>query len=452
MRLRYLLQLLACIAGMLSNTTVGATTNCLAPLKHPELLMCESAQLQQLERSLDAAYKGAFRVTKNQNRLKTQHAIWLTSERNNCLDETCLIQAYRQRISRLKTEQIKLSKVLGEPLTDVQAREVCTSLASTADRGELASYAVPATPVSSPIKIERLPEDVLGLFAEPPSQVFELNLGNTGSLTKFANYFTGGTCASISVVNLDRLQRREFNSTEKEEVDDTEDMIRWAYWGGGDYPILYRGRYFMVTTDLRDDNDLNLVSWIKPNGKVRPLCLFEAKPGKRTVRRTQNPALCAAVASDDLQPLSPEMLLPPNSAKPEDAPNTTAFQLAEFHKNFGRDVDGVHVHKVDVEGDGQQLTIGAFGFESGAGCGSSRRWLRNLTSDGTAIQEAPIDQRFKKLSRVINLFTWNKMFYVHAEKTPNSDGLFSLSGTGINQVCEFSVPRTTKIKIYFSLK
>ncbi|PFH08808.1 uncharacterized protein DUF1311 [Collimonas sp. PA-H2] len=66
-----------------------------------EHLICASEKLSQADVNLKKVYRMAFIVSPDKDTLQRQQNDWLKNERDQCADETCLLDAYKNRIAQI---------------------------------------------------------------------------------------------------------------------------------------------------------------------------------------------------------------------------------------------------------------------------------------------------------------------------------------------------------------
>ena len=90
------------LLSTLSCPVWGASFPCYQANKPVEKMICENKALSFLDDHLNAIYKMVLLVTKNVNAIREQQRRWLNTQRDQCPEETCLINVYEQRIAFLR--------------------------------------------------------------------------------------------------------------------------------------------------------------------------------------------------------------------------------------------------------------------------------------------------------------------------------------------------------------
>ena len=67
-----------------------------------EVLICNDRELSRLDVALSAAYDASKEKTNDIERLKSDQIEWIKNSARPCSDRTCLIDAYKNRLTQLK--------------------------------------------------------------------------------------------------------------------------------------------------------------------------------------------------------------------------------------------------------------------------------------------------------------------------------------------------------------
>ena len=343
----------------------------------------------------------------------------------------------------------KPESISDQPLTEKYAAEACTSIASLADQGRLSGLAIAGERYFngwlSGGESEHLAQNA-DFEVDKIETVYMVRTNKRTGQVRFAKVSTGGTCASEQVFNIDYLLKSNSRNMGIDAVDDSQDKIRWTYWGGGDYPIHYRDRNFVVTANLRDSNEIRMLSWIKPDGRIRPLCLLNVKSTHRTVTSSANPALCKGIVSDTIKPLKLEFVtdrLPFNHD-----PNVFGKEFTARYEDYA---DGIGLLTIDINGDSVKKNIGNFEYASGAGCGSDKKWLHLLSADLGGLIRNPLDKQLRKLHGPLEIYSFKNGYYINGSESGITDDLVQIRDNKIEKVCEFGKETTTEVSKMFSL-
>lgn len=79
----------------------GASYNCYRATTSVEKTICANEVLSKLDEQVAKAYKSAILMSDNPGRIKSQQQEWLSNVRNQCKNETCLKDAYENRLAQL---------------------------------------------------------------------------------------------------------------------------------------------------------------------------------------------------------------------------------------------------------------------------------------------------------------------------------------------------------------
>ncbi|MEZ5614397.1 MAG: lysozyme inhibitor LprI family protein [Rhodocyclaceae bacterium] len=446
---------------LLAVTEVQAGDRCAGTQPNwAETEICTDQHLMSLDEALNNAYSLVRQSVPDKSGLRNTQLKWLRLIRDGCTSKECLERVYQERLTELSELLISAVRPSEKPLSNNEAEETCKALAVLADNERLVSLAIPgknqwqldekSTKAGWSISQEEKAklEAHESYWSNEPRTVYRLRLTAKGSPTRFASFSTGGTCASYQVFNIPYLLSSKGDDVGVDDVSDPEEEIRWAYWGGGDYPIFYRGHYFMITSDLSNKNRVNMISWIKPDGRQRPLCLLSAKNTKMKVVSAKNPELCSGVANGNLHPLKWKPIT-------EDLPFSHAPQgyRDEFVKRYGDYADGVSLLSIDFDGSGKKKNIGRFEYASGAGCGSTRVWLSILSKDFGAVVNDTLNSQFGKLANgSMDFYKAGGRYYIAATISNADAGVVEFVDGRIEQICEFRHQTKTAISQFFNVE
>lgn len=344
-------------------------------------------------------------------------------------------------------------------LSDAEAQATCAAFAQMADAGRLGRLAVPGRPTwpadegaakaGWTVSDEEEARIRAGGFAwfTSVAAVYKLRLASGASPMRFASLHTGGTCHATQAFSLDHLLKPQNEDGGVDPVDDPEEKVRWAYWGGGDYPVFHRGRYFMVTADLADPNRVGMVSWIKPDGRQRRLCLLSVENLQPEVVSAQEPGVCEAIASKSLAPLEGKPITGqlPFSREP-------GVYMQEFEKRYGRYADEVSLLSIDIDGDGKAENVGTFGYSSGAGCGSEHAWLSVLSDDWGAAVKGPLATQLGELaSESVGVYRSEGRYYVASLAGRTGGSVVRIRDGRTEQVCRLRARTQTTVTHFFGV-
>lgn len=440
-----------------------AQIRCNAALSSVEKLTCADPDLHRLDLALQNVYGALQGVTKDKQSLAQAQRRWLASLGNSCKSRDCVAKAYSARAQALSSKLLSQVKVHTAPLSNAQAVNACVELAALADHKELSKHALWGH-AQWDIKLERREELSAWTLSESelerlkardsyetsnrPSLVYRVRLNNRDEPTRFGSFETGGTCASTQVFNVSHLLSTNGDDVGVDTVPDPDDEMRWIYWGGGDYPVLYRGRNFMMTSALGNPNSLNMISWIKSDGRIRPLCMLGATNVRRIPRPSYKAAICQAIATGQLRPLTWKPVtetLPIN--------HESAVYRVEFERRYGRYADSVGLLQIDFNGDGSVENLARFEYSSGAGCGSTYAWMSALSKNLDSVAKDPLNILLEKIGDgATAVYEQKGRYYVHTSSATRGDALISLRGERLERICEFEWKSKSVVSKFFPVE
>lgn len=440
------LPLLALVLPLaLGSTTAHARDRCSASkLSREDVEFCAGLRVKEVDDAMNRALRLALTVVADPKALRLQHQKWQRNVRDKCSGRECLLRVYQTRTAALGRVIATSAKVTDQPLSNQDAQNTCEALAGLADRQRLSSLALPgmdqwpfadtAPPSDSaytPQEKARLQARDLGWPAEART-IYLLRLAPGAAPTRFASFFTGGSCPAYQTFNLPYLLEAKNGDLGIDKVADGDELFRWAYLGGGDYPIFHQGRNFIVTADLANPDKATMVSWVKPDGRTRPLCMLKSRQGDLKVVSARQPRVCEAVAQGDMKPLKwrDAAEIPPFSRRLQG-------HRDEFVQRYGDDAEDIGLLRTDIDRDGKAERIARFRHTSGAGCGATQVWWSVLTGDLGGVQRGPLNDQLRALDEgALDIYKIDGRFYLSASRK-GRPGLFQINRGKTEQVCEF---------------
>jgi uncharacterized protein len=456
------------IALLISSSAQAAHFCSNRHLSKIEAQICSNEWLKRQDEALNNTYQKTLIAVTDKQSIMRQQRHWLHMVRNKCPDEDCLRLRYDERIGKLSEIFVRSLRVSEQAITgDKETEKLCQSMAKLADNQRLTKLAILGrnywendkeaikagwglTEAEKTIVSQHI---YYGYYITGYGS-YKLRLQQKKPLVRFINVSTGATCRNYQLVNtLYLLDKTNINEDYigKEKVSDPQDGILQAYYGGRDYPIFYQGRNFVVNADLRDENQAEMIFWIKPDGKIRPMCLLNVQKVQKLVISAKNKQLCDAVAKGTITPLAWQLI---NEKLPfKYDPKTYAD---EFTKRYGKFVGSVELLHIDINTDGVSENIGRFIHDSGAGCGSTSIWLSILTSDFGGLVKNSLNDLLGNFSEQTNalyktnmdIYKYHHHYYIEASKD-NNYGLYQIKNNKIEQVCKFGEKNQTVIKRLF---
>lgn len=406
-------------------------------------LAVRPAELDGIAASLVSA------VTPLQRRsLEREQALWFRQTIGPCTSLTCVSAAVSARADILEDRLMSMQAGRRNALPDRDARSTCYALARLANEGKLGSLAIlgrnqmtadtNSAPRSSWLATSRETQDLSEKTDEagsgPLTTIYRLKLRAGEPPTRFGAFSTGGTCHSTEIFNIDAALHGDPRGGRREVVDPGQ-LVRWAYWGGGDYPIFYKGRHFLIAADLSDPNDINMVSAIHPNGDIVPICLMHAATKRLEQVTAASASVCTEITKGTAKPLLWQEVAEDTLEGLEGVAPGVLKELFDQTKHDG----GGQVLKVDVQNTGNPILLGRTIYDSGAGCGSHSEWLTVVPATLAGLNKHPLDGFLGKLTGKDNDFYVRAgTTYLRVSNGGASDELLSLHGARVETECRWN--------------
>jgi hypothetical protein len=316
------------------------------------------------------------------------------------------------------------------PLTVKDVEAVCSAVAQLADARNLATLAVPGKSIEDGLtNAERA--TLTSDSGQSVMGVYELQLVAHGPPARFVQISSAGTCPAEELWPFDNPR----TAADAYGVTDPNDDLRWAHWGTTWYPIVYRGRYFLIIAKLGEPNRVEWVWWIKPDGRYRPLCTLRVQSTSRVVRSAKEPALCTAVAEGTLSPMPWTWLT--------DADLPTRYPEWTPHDSFilmdGARADLTEILKADLDGDGTAEFLGHDDHASGAGCGDFKRWLFVVSAMEDTVAQTPVNDLLLRgvAGGALAIYEYQGRHFLDGSREPDSEGPLQVRDGHLEELCEF---------------
>lgn len=417
---------------------------------------CEDARVGRLDEAMGKALRLAVSVAPDPKALKAAQAQWRRTVLERCADRDCRLAAYQARIADLGRLFATTAPVSDRPLDADGAEAACEAVAGLADRRRLYAQAVPGVDqwpfADAPPPAEmaftaqdkaRLQARDLGWPAEART-LYLLRPAPDAEPMRFGSFFTGGACPAYQTFSLPALLDGKGKDLGIEPVRDPRELIRWAYLGASDYPIVHQGRNLIITADLGNPDKVNMVSWVKPDGRIRPLCLLKTRQDGLRVASARLPRVCDAVAKGEVRPL-----------KWRDAAEVPPFSRRlqghrdEFVRRYGDDAEDIGLLRVDIDRDGKADRLARFRHTAAVGCGVTRVWWSVLTGDLGGVQHGALNTQLQALDDgAREVYKVDGHYYLAASRQ-GQPGLFQINRGRTEQVCAFRQDTRTRVTTMF---
>ena len=241
---------------VLSQTALAwAQIDCRNRLTGPEVLICATPELLQLDQWLGAAYRSALKATSDQRALRTDQRKWLR-ERDQCSRYDCLEPLYRSRIGELQRFQGEILALSGKPPTRREVSRVCAGLARHIDTNSIDEVLIPVHLTNPDQVTSRALSSVeeAGLSAKNKwpayhdrAVVYELKFGDKRMPVRLANFWGRQDCRSARMFNLDRYLASDGTDSGRDPGGVTDLETGIALSTAEDRLVALDGRYFVFT-------------------------------------------------------------------------------------------------------------------------------------------------------------------------------------------------------------
>lgn len=373
-------------------------------------------------------------------------AAWRDTTYSNCENMECLRNEYVRQISTFSEKVISAYDIKSNEIDDIEQKNICNSIAKLTESDEISNFEQIVIPYDFLREIDgqdgwRLTREELAtlgtkLTHEEPEHVYKVKLSGSGRTARFGSFFTGGSCSSHNIYNIDLFldpSTRDYRDVIVP-VDDLEDEIRWEYWGDGDVPYMISGRNLLIAGSL--------VSWINPRGKILPLCMIgsSATSRKWTMRNKEN--ICNAVdsAKNILELFSPLKEIDQNSL--------SQIEREEMREHVGLRETYTTVGHLDLDGDGRKETMLHNVTDSGGGCGSHTEAVRLLSVDGQ--QNRALAGLLSELpGQGLKIAEINSKYYISAWDSADRRITYLIDNGKLAKMCESTPVWKYKVKRYF---
>lgn len=328
----------------------------------PKRQGCEAA-IRTIDGQLNRAFEAALWTLEDTKQLRAAQRAWLRTTRDACKDAKCAIQVMVERINELGFKTATGIQPRETPLTTKEARAACDAIGRLVTEGRLSQVRlrVPKLDAAQMTAAERASVAALQNLVEPDrAHVFALQLRRRQRVL-FADIDTGGTCHSNEIRRVgspeELMQQREEVPGDVNSFGTSEDLISM------------QGRYYVLSGYREPQN----VAWITPDGSFEPRCSF-AGTRREVIAAAHDRQICEAAARGQLQSISWEA---------EGYSAVLASRLTGAGP--GGAVDTLERALVDIDNDGKPEWIARANWSSGAGCGSSGKYLVLLNANGSDV-------------------------------------------------------------------
>ena len=429
--------LAATLAGL---STAAMAIDCRKATTPTDHRICDDARVLSLDQQLSLVFESlvASATPPADAALRTAQRAWLKESRDRCGDADCLVHAYDTRLEALRRSlddgvpALAGGRVDESPLTRAQAAHACGRIVDRINRGQVSSLP------SKPFATNAGNDAPVGMTASEGARLeksrdlrrsenaYRLRLRNDAPPARFVQFETGGSCASTDVVNVDYLLAHESSSNDDSVV--IGDRPDGTGFGDDQFPVFVDGRNFVVTGSARGTGSVDLVAWVRPDGRTQEICLTERVGEHRVVVQGADDHACQAVAEATSSLQGREM--------PVGTRKTSAGNTPDARRAFDLDLDG----------DGRPEHVDLFTWSSGGGCGSEGGWLEfgeHPSAGLAALSKATIDG-----AAPLALYRVDGRAFVLVSPmfTGTPEDLLTVRDGAVQHVCSFNRFGTWRVK------
>lgn len=426
-------------------------------LSNIEKIICGSEITKKLDNELNKLYHQLLVNSDNRIECRINQRWWIKNVRNKCIDIECLNNEYSKRIISI-LEDIALSQKIDETkMTNNEAICICNDIAKLSKDHKLSTLLIKGLPdylteipeiYSEKWQISKADQEAINnnIFTYTyPEIIYNLKTGKEKKLTKFASFFTGGSCSSYNVFNVDQVKNPHIKDRGIDTVPDPGEDIRWATWGGREFPAIYKNRNVLISGSIHAPQ---MVSWIKPDGRIRPLCLLRKVSVKKVEGFYKNRDVCEAISANNVEKTIWSDVT--NSLPIQHEYNT---YKQNFIRLFNFDADSVEMQIIDLDGDGTKERIAKFIYDSTAGCGSHQEWLAIIKDKLDGIATGKMNDALNYVSgSSIEIFRYRGIYFIEAKKEDERWEVYRLVKNTLDKVCDFSESIESEIDTFYDVQ
>ena len=343
-----------------------------------------------LQSEMDELYIFMLKHAEDREALRASRNKW-SRDAAECKDLKAFAAAYIKRMDELWAAPA----IANTPLDEREAWIISTEIVALSNTGALREYLLP------PYNRKGLPEYLYrhgaSLWIEDSD--FFLRLGKDGRLAPYRIIFTGGTCHSSMFLPINPDRTENWAAREKDPALFCTDAgmhldpvpgcsTNFPNSGRFEHPLLYRNRYFVVSTDYCPGAVFRLLE-ILPDGRMRTLAITETRAENVDLTPPANRLpVCGAILSEAVQPLQWD-----DAEWPENA-DTLRCPPCRSRKNAGY---GWFVVELDLDGDGVAEHLGSFNYPESAACGGTVSTLFLLDAEHRRVLDTPLSRALQKV-------------------------------------------------------
>lgn len=427
----------------------------LAGLSPVEKMVCEHSGVRALDKALNKAYQHLIDTSPTPSRHKLTQRHWLSSVRNTCRESDCLRRVYSDRLIRLLEEGALSREVNASKMDNTEIGDICNGVAELARTRKLYKALTPGLPLNLEVQPE-VSSDKWALGEErekvifeswgPPYKIFNIKLGERKELTTFAFISTGGTCPSSEIFNVAAVSDPQTEDYGRDDVGERDQELSTM----GTYQSLavYERRNIVVTGNLRRPEG---VSWIKPDGRIRPLCVLEVVSVQKVEDSSKDREVCTAFAKGEVVP---EPWADVTDAIPKDGRGDDSS--VDFSARFGSYADfadRLETLFIDLDGNGTRERVGRFSSTNGGGCGHQHsEWLGEISENLDGSKSGAMNTALHEVEAgFVEVFRYRGEYFLQVANPQwgSSSKVYRFRNNTVSEVCAFGESVTSRIRTFF---
>jgi uncharacterized protein YecT (DUF1311 family) len=356
---------------ILPSAAHSASFDCSKAATRVERMICGDPDLCYLDEQLDKAY-ARMRMFDVAGHVEEQRR-WLKEVRNACETTSCMHNAYATRIGEVLRQAVNSPKAnMQGPMTLMKQLSICTEIAGLAEDELLTELFLEPRKATEEEREAYAAGGLRQYHGFSPPSIYDVPLGN-GSTEQFYLASTGGTCPAQQMYSIDAVRQSNGTDTGRDEHHDINvlDSIRWAYFGGGDNYVLYRGDPLFVASDYRSKNAAELINYLN-KGRIQPLCQIQARhfdPQNRPKESVYSAdhEVCEAALNGTAKRLLWKTA--------DVTANWNEEEKKLMERRRLRRAEDSELLSADIDADGNEETVARLTYHSGAGCGARHRLM-----------------------------------------------------------------------------
>lgn len=336
-------------------------------------------------------------------------------------------------------------------MTNTKAHTLCETIVNKLNSGELPKSVQPLKNITDE-KTKQLKTEYPDLADELYTDSLYLNemldIEINGEKHTLVRLMGNGTCHSSLIYDLN-AKKRVLHTNDPESVEGFDGNN----WGEADYFLHINNEPIIASGNLlRGESEISLVSWLDEHGTKIALCKLEKDSAQKpkiidVTKNGEDPVLCEKTLRNQVAYI---------------AWNNSELKIS----NIYRESDYLSNISIDINLDGGKETISLFDYSSGAGCGSSGNFIREIDNNTSTIidsglnkiiEEAQVGNEIK--NNVLDdvwytpkFFNYQNKPYILSGGQETSAEVTSLWGNKKKTWCQYQTLPQYKIKKMFPIE